>query len=265
MSNLGSGAARYGWRASIGFIEPRGTSDSIIYEFHMMAPPGVWMVHTTLQVAGLTQEDYDEALGRAAATVETLVDREADCIVTAGVPPIVSHGWGYEAQVLTSIRELTDLPAITDIGACIEGMKKLDMSRVVMLTGFNPVLHGDLIHPYLIDYVKHAGIEVVADAGSNTTPPDAVRRIPLGETYANAKALFQRAAPVDGIWITGAFMPSVGIIDALEQDLGVPVVSSMQALTWIGLRMAGVPDLLQGFGRLFEHDWPPKSDVFQGP
>jgi maleate cis-trans isomerase len=86
----------------------------------------------------------------------------------------------------------------------------------------------------------------------------------LGVVYHSAKELYKRAGRVDGIWITGAFMPTVGMIGMLEQDLGVPVVSSMQALMWIGLRMANVPDRLQGFGRLFEHNWPPTSAMFQG-
>jgi maleate isomerase len=257
MSNAPSPGARYGWRASIGFVEPRGTSDSIIYEFYMIAPSGVWMVHTSLNVAGLTQEHYDAALGRADAAIDALLDREVDCIVFAGVPPIVSHGWGYEAQVLAGIQSKTQVPVITDIGACIEGMKKLQMGRVAMLTGFNSALHGDQIHPQLIDYVKHAGIEVVADQGVTATPQDAVRRASLGVVYHSAKELYKRAGRVDGIWITGAFMPTIGMIGTLEEDLGVPVVSSMQALTWIGLRMANVPDRLQGFGRLFEHQWPP--------
>ena len=35
-------------------------------------------------------------------------------------------------------------------------------------------------------------------------------------------------------------MPSVAIIDSLEQDLGVPVVTSMQAMMWAGLGLARV-------------------------
>ena len=46
-------------------------------------------------------------------------------------------------------------------------------------------------------------------------------------------------------------MPSVEIIAELEQDLGVPVVSSMQAMTWTGLRLAGVRASVDGYGQLF--------------
>lgn len=74
----------------------------------------------------------------------------------------------------------------------------------------------------------------------------------LGVTYRAAKEVFKKACNADGIWITGALMPSVGVIQALEDDLGVPVVTSMQAMAWAGLRAAGIPDKITGFGRLFQ-------------
>jgi maleate cis-trans isomerase len=40
--------------------------------------------------------------------------------------------------------------------------------------------------------------------------------------------------------------------DDLEQDLGVPVVSSMQAMTWASLRMVQVKADIMGYGTLFE-------------
>ncbi len=48
-------------------------------------------------------------------------------------------------------------------------------------------------------------------------------------------------------------MSSVGAIQPLEQDLGVPVVTSMQAMAWAGLKLAGVKAEITGCGRLFDH------------
>ena len=41
-----------------------------------------------------------------------------------------------------------------------------------------------------------------------------------------------------------------GFIDALEADLGKPVVTSTQAFMWHMLRLAGVDDPIPGYGRL---------------
>lgn len=50
---------------------------------------------------------------------------------------------------------------------------------------------------------------------------------------------------------TSANLRSVGAIAPLEADLGVPVVSAIQASFWDALRLAGVRDSKAGFGRLF--------------
>jgi maleate isomerase len=38
---------------------------------------------------------------------------------------------------------------------------------------------------------------------------------------------------------------------AIEAEIGLPVTSSNHAMAWHALRLAGVDDRLDGFGRLF--------------
>jgi maleate cis-trans isomerase len=40
------------------------------------------------------------------------------------------------------------------------------------------------------------------------------------------------------------------VLEALEQDLGKPVLSSASAMMWHALRLAGVGKPIEGFGRL---------------
>jgi maleate cis-trans isomerase len=40
------------------------------------------------------------------------------------------------------------------------------------------------------------------------------------------------------------------MIEALEADLGIPVVTSNQASLWAALRAAGIQARLEGYGRL---------------
>jgi maleate isomerase len=238
--------ASYGWRARIGFVTPSHTAENNPYEFYLMAPPGVMLIHTTLGISGLTQEQYELGLSRMGEAIQALLDRRVDAIVQAGVPPIVTRAW-IEDDLIARVQQLTSVPFVTDIGACIAAMRALRMSRVVMLTPFE-----DDLHVMLADHVAKAGITVVcADSLRRSFAFRAISSLPLGTIYSAAKDLYRATPDADGIWITGALMPSVGIIDALERDLGVPVVSSMQAMAWAGFRSAGVDDQVAGFGRLF--------------
>ena len=243
---------RYGWRARIGFITPTPAHENNAYEFYLMAPEGVTTVMTSLGVRGFVQAEYDSAVDRLEAAAAEIMGRRPDAIVQAGVPLIVTHGWGFEDEVLGRIARVTPTPAATDIGACIAAMASLGMKRVAMLTPFD-----DAMHEHLRTYVANAGIEVVASASvlSKVSGGELrayeVSTMALRDVHEAAASVFRGAADADGVWITGALMPSVAVIDPLERELGVPVVTSMQAMAWRGLRLAGVDDAIEGYGRLF--------------
>jgi len=42
------------------------------------------------------------------------------------------------------------------------------------------------------------------------------------------------------------------VVAALEQTIGKPVITSTQATLWHALRLAGIKDLLPGYGRLLQ-------------
>lgn len=80
-----------------------------------------------------------------------------------------------------------------------------------------------------------------------------VSAMPLVEPYLAAKEFFLSTPGADGTWITRALMPSVAIIESLEQELCAPVVTSMQAMMWAGLGLASVKAEVTGCGRWFDH------------
>ena len=54
----------------------------------------------------------------------------------------------------------------------------------------------------------------------------------------------------DAVLVSGTGLPTAGIIEDLERELGKPVVTSQQASLWLALRLARVADSVPGFGRL---------------
>ena len=80
-----------------------------------------------------------------------------------------------------------------------------------------------------------SGIENIYD----TTAEDAYRLARMVDTE-DAEAVF----------LSGTGMPTVSVLEALEQDLGKPVLSSASAMMWHALRLAGVGQAITGYGRL---------------
>jgi maleate cis-trans isomerase len=56
------------------------------------------------------------------------------------------------------------------------------------------------------------------------------------------------------VFLTGTGMPTLPVLEALEHDLGKPVISSASAMMWHVLRSAGVREPIPGYGRLLTLD-----------
>ena len=242
----------YGWRARVGYITPTPAHENNSYEFYLVAPEGVTIVMTSLGVVLTDRErSYGEAIERLEAATKEIMTRRPQSIMQAGVPLIATRGWGFEDEVLSRIGNVTDTPAATDLGSCIRAMNGLGMRRVAMLTPFD-----DKTHAQLAEYVANADVDVanagtvVGEVAGGELRAYEVSTMDLGIVRRMAADLFRATPDADGVWITGALMPSVAAVEPLEQELGVPVVSSMQAMAWQSLRLAGVDDKIPGFGRL---------------
>src|SRR5207253_3047100 len=58
------------------------------------------------------------------------------------------------------------------------------------------------------------------------------------------------AAEAEAVFLSGTGMPTVPVLEALEQDLGKPVISSASAMMWHALRSAGIGQPIAGYGGL---------------
>src|SRR5690348_1077756 len=100
--------ATYGWRARVGLIQPGAVAENNPYEFYLMAPQGVTLVATPLGHTGLlNQAAFDQMLAGMDEAVERLLIREIDSIIQAGVPHIVTKGWGFEEKLRAQVGKLT--------------------------------------------------------------------------------------------------------------------------------------------------------------
>lgn len=132
--------------------------------------------------------------------------------------------------------------------AAIRAVGGLGRVRVALLT---PYL--DHVHAANVQWLESHGLEVVRQINLGIRHSEEVSRVP----WDRVKRLVSRfAGLVDAIVIgCTAFRVCVpGRIAELENLVGVPVVTSTQALLWDMLRSAGIDDQIPGYGRLLaEH------------
>jgi maleate cis-trans isomerase len=58
----------------------------------------------------------------------------------------------------------------------------------------------------------------------------------------------------EAVFLSGTGLPTLPVLELLEQDLGKPVISSASAMMWHALRLAGVRQPIPGYGRLLTLD-----------
>ena len=125
--------ASYGWRARIGLLQPTLVCDTNAFEFYLMAPEGVQMLLTSLGIETPGLPAYETAIAGIETPIRRLLGRRPDCIVQAGVPPIVTKGWGFEDELKARVAKITELPFASDIGCCIAAMHAAGIKRVAVL------------------------------------------------------------------------------------------------------------------------------------
>jgi maleate isomerase len=237
-----------GWRAKIGLIY-MASSTVMEPEFHAMAPEGI-SIHTTriplpkASADGIKTMMSEGPLERAAAL---LAEAPLDACVFGGTSASFLEGRGFNDTVANRMRAVMgSIPVTTASTAALLAMKTLGVKRMTF------------VGPYIEEvtargraFFEANGIEVLSAHGLGITADHELGEVPLERVYSFAKQSTDAAA--EAIFISCTNLRSVGAIEALEQDLGVPVVSAIQASFWHALGLAHVGAQVSGFGRLFAH------------
>ena len=100
------------------------------------------------------------------------------------------------------------------------------------------------------DQFHDAGIPIAAVGSFYEDQDEVVGRI-TPAAILDAVLAVGAQADVDGVFVSCTSLRAAGIVAEAEAKLGKPVTASNHALAWHLLRLAGIDDPVDGFGRLF--------------
>ena len=75
-------------------------------------------------------------------------------------------------------------------------------------------------------------------------------RIPVTAALELGRALMRAHPSADAIFMPSPHWPVIEAIEPLEREFGVAVMAASPACIWDALRLAGVSDRIDGYGRL---------------
>lgn len=178
-----------------------------------------------------------------------LSDAQVDVLGYACLVAIMSMGFGYHRISEKRLHERTvennaPAPVVTSAGALVDGLHALGAKKIAVVCPYMKPLT-----KLVVDYIEHEGVQV-QDYVALEIPDnlEVGRQDPqkLTEIY---KRLDRKG--IDALVLSACVqMPSAPVIDRVEQEAGVPVLSASVATTWQMLKRLDLSTQVPGYGQL---------------
>jgi maleate isomerase len=235
-----------GWRTRIGFLVPPG-NPTVEPEMTELAPQGVSVHFTRLSASGPAgthagQEERNRSqIASLDEATRLLAMVSPQVIVLAHTATSYTLGRDAEAELVRRQETASGTRFVTAFGSVLAALNALNVRRIAYATPYA----ADLTEQGRAHLTQH-GFDVVAVARL-----EGVRSI-YDETAERAYAVGKQADRPDAeaVFLSGTGMPTLAMLQVLEDDLGKPVISAASAMMWNALRVAGVRAPRQGYGRL---------------
>jgi maleate isomerase len=164
------------------------------------------------------------------------------------------RGAAGDAEITARLESRLGCPSVTTSTAVAEALAMLGARRLAVLS-----VYTEAVDARLRDFYSAHDIETVQVVRLARSYPSGATSRELGATRPEvlvAEAANIGAAAIDALFIPCTALRTLRAIDPIEQALGVPVVTAIQATMWSVLRRAGLRVTRSGAGRLFRHAAP---------
>jgi maleate cis-trans isomerase len=235
-----------GWRARLGFLVPPG-NPTVEPEMTALAPAGVSLHFNRLIARGAPGSLDGQAernrmmIDNIDASLEMLALVEPDVVVLAHTATSYHLGRDGEAALVARLEAAAGMRVVTAFGSVLRALERLGVRKLALGAPYSreTTLQGKAhLEAHGLAVVNFDNVKGVTNIYEETAE----------RAYRLARAVDSAAA--EAVFLTGTGMPTLPVLEALETDLGKPVISSASAMMWHALRLAGVREPIPGYGRL---------------
>lgn len=232
----------YGKRGRIGLIVP--SANTVMEpEFHKMAPLGVTTYATRMFIAETRVETLVKMVEDVERAARELSTAHVNVILFGCTAGSFLRGHEWDKQIVEKMEKEGKTPAITTSGSVIKALEQLEARKVAVATPYI-----DELNSRVKEFLERSGFEVTNVKGLGIT-----KSIEIGEQYPEssyelAKHVYKPST--DTIFISCTDFRTIEIIERLERDLDVNVVTSNQASFWRALNAMKFSEPVEGYGKL---------------
>ena len=233
-----------GWRARIGVVLP---SVNTVVEpwFNAAVPPGVAVYASRMYLPDRLTKESIRAMDRlhGMRAVKEVASCGVDVVAYCCTASSIVGGPDYDSELIAAIEGVSGTRATTAAASVVQGLDSLGVHKIVIGSPY-----AEDFEAAERDYFVRAGFDVLASRGLGITNSQQLAAPNAGDIYRFARSVWVTSA--DALVLTCANFRAHYVVEALEADLGCPVVTSTQATLWRALRLAGVAQSLSGLGQL---------------
>lgn len=236
--------AVYGTKGRIGLVVPANNS-VIEPEFWSVLPAGFTAHATRILAKGdLTPAAVRRMERDADAAVEAIAATGVDVIAYCDMVTTFIMDAGWNEASMRRFARAADVACISAWTALRDALAKLGARRLAIGTPYPRAIH-EMAPPFFegqgFTVHSHATLDIVA-----------MREVPTVD--AARLGAFVRRLDVRGcnaLVLLATDLPTFGSLHALEAEIGIPVLTSNQALLWRALSELGGAAGIRNLGRLF--------------
>ena len=179
------------------------------------------------------------------AATDMLPGKQIDVVAFGCSSGTVAIG---EKTLTEKIRKIKPTARVTNpVTAATSAFSALGVKKLTIITPYISEVNKAVAQFFTdkgLDILNITGFNVMADADITRIDPAAIKKAALEYVHPDTEALF----------LSCTALRSIEVIEELEEKLGIPVITSNQAMAWHALQLLGKPHAIRAGGRLFSLD-----------
>lgn len=221
----------------LGYVIPHLYTDLDAYQFYRVAPEGMMLVTTGLNLKDYALAAVERELPALWERFDVLAAKKVDRISLSGVPVASALGRARMREILAEGRARTGLPCDTDLEAHIATLQHFGATRIALATRWP-----EAVNAALTRYLAEAGIEVIAcrsrarsleENKHASAAADHLLALELGGQVLRETPDAQALLMPGGLWY------AIHAVPLLEAEYGRPVLLNILSTTWAALHATG--------------------------
>ncbi len=223
----------------LGYVIPHLYTDMDAYQFYRVAPDGMMLVTTGLNLREYSLAAVESELPALWSAFDRLKHKKVDRIALSGVPVASVLGRKKMCEILDEGAQRTGIACDTDLEAHIATLQHFGITRLALATRWP-----EHVNAALSNYLKEAGIEVVSLRAQGRNLEQNKLSSPLADhelALELGRAALAAAPEAQALLLPGGLWFAIHAVPTLEAEFGKPVLLNILSTTWAALNAAPKP------------------------